>query len=166
MQQQQPAMRNSPSKNGSGGHSCNFIDTIWSPFVKSGAGISPNRSYALVSLLILLIVGAFVSTRLLLDPTVSHKTTLSLVVFAESKNSQCLCFFVGFFNFELLNIVLCHVRIFLLCIHMCRICRLAVLRSKESRIVRHVSIVGPIHDFCFVSQISCHALLFTSVHAF
>ena len=64
-------MRNSPSKNGSaGGHSRTYTDTIWSPFVKSGLGISPNRSYALVSLLILLIVGAFISTRLLLDTTV------------------------------------------------------------------------------------------------
>ncbi|KAL0738505.1 hypothetical protein Bca4012_014715 [Brassica carinata] len=64
-------MRNSPSKNepGGGGHSRNF--TNWSPFVKSsGLGISPNRSYALLSLLTLLIVGAFISTRILLDPTV------------------------------------------------------------------------------------------------
>ncbi|EOA20340.1 hypothetical protein CARUB_v10000648mg [Capsella rubella] len=64
-------MRNSPSKNGSsGGHCRYFIDAVWSPFVKSGFGSSPNRSYALVSLIILLVVGAFVSTRLLLDPTV------------------------------------------------------------------------------------------------
>ncbi|KFK27674.1 hypothetical protein AALP_AA8G414000 [Arabis alpina] len=64
-------MRNSPSKIGSGGHSRNFTDTFWSLFInKSGAGISPNRSYALVSLLILLIVGAFISTRLLLDSTI------------------------------------------------------------------------------------------------
>lgn len=64
-------MRNSPSKNEpGGGHSRNF--TNWSPFVKSssGFGISPNRSYALLSLLTLLIVGAFISTRILLDPTV------------------------------------------------------------------------------------------------
>ncbi|CAH8365139.1 unnamed protein product [Eruca vesicaria subsp. sativa] len=66
-------MRNSPSKNESaaGGHSRNFTNTIWSPFVKSsGFGTSPNRSYALLSLLTLLIVGAFISTRILLDPTV------------------------------------------------------------------------------------------------
>ncbi|KAJ4900431.1 hypothetical protein Rs2_14382 [Raphanus sativus] len=63
-------MRNSPSKNEPGsGHSRNF--TNWSPFIKSsGFGISPNRSYALLSLLTLLIVGAFISTRILLDPTV------------------------------------------------------------------------------------------------
>uniref|UniRef100_A0A1J3IYT3 O-glucosyltransferase rumi-like protein n=1 Tax=Noccaea caerulescens TaxID=107243 RepID=A0A1J3IYT3_NOCCA len=72
MQQQVPPMRNSPSKHGSGGHSRNFTDATWFPLVKSGFGISPNRSYALFSLLILLIVGAFISTRLLLldDPTV------------------------------------------------------------------------------------------------
>ncbi|CAN8264982.1 unnamed protein product [Cochlearia groenlandica] len=59
-------MRNSPSsKNGSGGYSRNLTETIWSPYVKS-----PNRSYALFSLLILLIIGAFISTRLLIDTNV------------------------------------------------------------------------------------------------
>ncbi|CAN8254864.1 unnamed protein product [Cochlearia groenlandica] len=68
MQQQQGAtMRNSPSYASSGGHSRHF-DTILSPLVKTSAGAS-NRSYAFFSFFLFLLLGAFLSTRLLFDPS-------------------------------------------------------------------------------------------------
>ncbi|CAA0385165.1 unnamed protein product [Arabidopsis thaliana] len=67
MQQQGEMMRNSPSYN-SATHSRNF-DTILSPLVKTGTGAS-NRSYAFFSIFLFLLLGAFLSTRLLLDPSV------------------------------------------------------------------------------------------------
>ncbi|EOA23765.1 hypothetical protein CARUB_v10016976mg [Capsella rubella] len=68
MQHQGAMMRNSPSYGSGAPHSRNF-DTIWSPLVKTGAGAS-NRSYAFFSLFLFLLLGAFLSTRLLLDPSV------------------------------------------------------------------------------------------------
>ncbi|CAD5325263.1 unnamed protein product [Arabidopsis thaliana] len=67
MQQQGEMMRNSPSYT-SATHSRNF-DTILSPLVKTGTGAS-NRSYAFFSIFLFLLLGAFLSTRLLLDPSV------------------------------------------------------------------------------------------------
>ncbi|XP_010503544.1 PREDICTED: protein O-glucosyltransferase 1-like isoform X2 [Camelina sativa] len=69
MQQQGGAMmRNSPSYVSGATHSRNF-DTIWSPLVKTGTSAS-SRSYAFFSLFLFLLLGAFLSTRLLLDPSV------------------------------------------------------------------------------------------------
>ncbi|KAF2590035.1 hypothetical protein F2Q70_00040517 [Brassica cretica] len=68
MQQQGGTMRNSPSYGSSGGHSRHF-DTILSPLVKTGAGAS-NRSYAFFSFFLFLLLGVFLTTRLLLDPSV------------------------------------------------------------------------------------------------
>ncbi|KAF8081579.1 hypothetical protein N665_0879s0034 [Sinapis alba] len=68
MQQQGGTMRNSPSYGSSGGHSRHF-DTIWSPLVKTGA-VASNRSYAFFSFFLFLLLGVFLTTRLLLDPSV------------------------------------------------------------------------------------------------
>lgn len=75
-------MRNSPSYGSGAPHSRNF-DTIWSPLVKTGAGAS-NRSYAFFSLFLFLLLGAFLSTRLLLDPSVRTFFYILLTIISSS----------------------------------------------------------------------------------
>ncbi|XP_010550766.1 PREDICTED: O-glucosyltransferase rumi homolog isoform X1 [Tarenaya hassleriana] len=58
----------SAGNNGGGGQGRNLQETILAPLVKTGG--SPNKSYAIFSFLILLLLGAFFSSRLLLDPSV------------------------------------------------------------------------------------------------
>lgn len=97
-------MRNSPSYGSSGGHSRHF-DTILSPLVKTGAGAS-NRSYAFFSFFLFLLLGVFLTTRLLLDPSVCtfllHSLcTVVLFLSNSSKRHSILSFWPVLFLMEL-----------------------------------------------------------------
>ena len=104
MQQQGGTMRNSPSYGSSGGHSRHF-DTILSPLVKTGAGAS-NRSYAFFSFFLFLLLGVFLTTRLLLDPSVCTFLLHSLcpvvlLLSNSSKRHSTLSFWPVLFLMEL-----------------------------------------------------------------
>lgn len=71
-------MRNSPTHGSSSGGHYRHFDTILSPLVKTGTGAS-SRSYAFFSLFLFLLLGAFLYTRLLLDPSVRPPINLLIL---------------------------------------------------------------------------------------